>query len=149
MDDLTLKGIPPMKRVMTPFPYSIDAGESLVAAKRMMATHGFRHLPVKAGGRLEGVISDRDIQRALDGEAGLPGSAELRVGDVARHDAVVVDLSEPLDKVLARMSSDHLGAVLVVKDGNLAGIFTVTDACRVFAGHLRRLFPDPTGTDAA
>lgn len=149
MDDQPLKGIPPIKRVMTPFPYSIDAGESLVAAKRMMAIHGFRHLPVKSGGRLEGVISDRDIRRALDPESGLSDPAELRVGDVPCHQAVVVDLSEPLDKVLARMSEGHLGAVLVAKEGNLAGIFTVTDACSVFADHLRRLFPDPSGTDAA
>jgi acetoin utilization protein AcuB len=149
MDDRTLKGIPPIKRVMTPFPYSIDAGESLIAAQRMMASHGFRHLPVMSGGRLEGVISERDIQRALDAESGRPEPVEQRVGDVPRQDAVVVDLSEPLDRVLSRMSEGHLGAVLVVKEGKLAGIFTVTDACSVFAGHLRQLFPDPKGTDAA
>ena len=55
MADGPLKGIPPIKRVMTPFPYSIDSGESLVAAKRMMAAHGFRHLPVKSSGKLAGV----------------------------------------------------------------------------------------------
>ena len=149
MNDEPLRSIPPIKRVMTPFPYSIDAGETLVAARKMMAAHGFRHLPVMSEGSLEGVISDRDIDRALDPATGLPGPKELRVGDVARQDAVVVDLSEPLDEVLARMAEGHLGAVLAVKEGKLAGIFTVTDACRVFAGHLRGLFPDPRGTDAA
>ena len=149
MNDEPLRAIPPIKRVMTPFPYSIDADETLLAARKMMATHDFRHLPVKSGGRLVGVISDRDIQRTHDPSLDQTAVDELRVGDVARQDAVVVDLSEPLDKVLARMAEAHLGAVLVVKDGKLAGIFTVTDACRIFTGHLRALFPDPKGSDAA
>ena len=37
------------------------------------------------------------------------------------------------DRVLLHMADEHIGCALVVKDGRLAGIFTTTDACRVFS----------------
>jgi hypothetical protein len=46
------------------------------------------------------------------------------------------------------MAEHCLDSALVVKDGRLAGIFTVSDACRQFGRLLRSLFP-PGGDDAA
>jgi hypothetical protein len=47
------------------------------------------------------------------------------------------------------MAKRRLGAALVVKDGRLAGIFTLTDACQCFAESLRERFPPAGGDEAA
>jgi CBS domain-containing protein len=138
-----LKAIPQVKAVMTPFPYWVDIDDALSRALAMMAEHAIHHLPVVEGGRLVSVLSEKD----------LPGASEdrekLRVRDVCHGgEAYVVGLSEPLDRVLFHMAEHGLDSALVVKDGKLAGIFTVSDACQHFGKLLRSLFP-PGGDDAA
>ena len=140
--------IPSMRSVMTPFPYFVDAGESLLVARTLMVRHEVRHLPVKDGDELLGVLTDRDLKRALDPDLGLPPKDELFVRDVFMPDPYMVDTSEPLDRVLEEMATRHMGSVLVTSHGRLAGIFTTTDACRILCGHLRALAPRP-GDDAA
>jgi acetoin utilization protein AcuB len=140
--------IPAIKSVMTPFPYSIDPEAEAASARAMMDEHEIRHLPVKHGDSLVGVVSDRDIERALDPNVGLAAEERLRVKDVMVAEPYVVDLNERLDNVLLRLADQHDGCVLVVKHGRLAGIFTSTDACRVFGQHLRSL-RGSSGNDVA
>lgn len=141
--------IPSIKSVMTPFPYAVELDEPIAGAKALMATHDIRHLPVTDKGRLCGVITERDIRRALDPVFGLPPENELRVANVFVQDAYVVETSAPLDRVLSAMAERHLGSALVVKGEKLAGIFTVTDACRHFCRFLRAQLPPTGGEDAA
>ncbi len=141
--------IPPIKGVMTPFPHTIDAEAPLRQARNMMLEHEIRHLPVKRRQRLVGVLTDRDLKRALDPSLGLAPKNELFVDDVMIADAYTVSVHEPLDRVLIEMADRHIGCVLVVKDGHLAGIFTNTDACRVLAEDLRERFGAGDGGDAA
>lgn len=137
--------MPSIKAVMTPFPYFIGLQDPLTKAREMMAQHGIHHLPVMDQGELIGVISYRDVLRALD----LNVSGSRTVADAPRESIYLVDLSEPLDRVVAHMAEQRLGAALVVKDGRLAGIFTLTDACRSFAESLRQQFPREGGDEAA
>ena len=139
-----LKHIPTVLSVMSPFPYTINADEPAAAATRMMAEHAIRHLPVLDKGQLIGVISDRDIRRALLGAAG-PGAQSLRVGDICALEVYVIDIGERLDNVLLHMAGEHIGSALVMKEGRLAGIFTMTDACHHFGELLRARFPLPGG----
>ncbi len=141
--------IPSIRSVMTPFPYFVEVGESLLVARTLMVDHEVRHLPVKDGDTLVGVLTDRDLKRALDPDLGLPPKDELFVRDVYVPDAYTVDASELLDRVLEEMANRHLGSVLITSHGRLAGIFTTTDACRILCGHLRALAPPRRGDDAA
>jgi CBS domain-containing protein len=141
--------IPSMRTVMTPFPHCVDAGDSVLVARTLMVRHGVRHLPVKEGDKLVGVLTDRDLKRALDPDLGLPPKDELFVRDVSVPDAYTVDTSEPLDRVLEEMADRHVGSVLVTSHGRLAGIFTTTDACRILCAHLRALVPPRPEGDAA
>lgn len=140
--------MPLIKSVMTPFPYTIEVDASLVAAQAMMRDHGVRHLPVTRGGRLVGLLSERDLRRLLDPGQEWPAGDSVAVGDAALFDPFVVGMSSPLDDVLLEMAERRIGSALVVKDGRIAGIFTATDACRVLAEQLRALFPKGDG-DAA
>jgi acetoin utilization protein AcuB len=141
--------MPTTNSVMTPFPYVVQIEDSLLYAREVMVRHGVRHLPVKDGNKLAGVLSDRDLKRALDPDLGLPPKDELFVRDVYQSEAYVVESSEPLDLVLEQMATKHIGSALVTKGGQLVGIFTATDACRVFCRHLRSMFPTGSGDAAA
>ena len=143
-----LKTMPQVKMVMTPFPYSIEKQQSLDRAKEMMVKHRIHHLPVMEEGVPVGAISYRDLQRTQR-QGASEESGALSVADVPMEGAYVVDLSEPLDRVLSHMAKARLSAALVVKGGRLAGIFTLTDAYRCFAEHLRREFPPKGGNEAA
>lgn len=134
---------------MTPFPHFVAIDESLLRAKALMVEYEVRHLPVKDGNALVGLVTDRDIKRALDPDLGLPPKEELFVRDVFIPDAYVVDIHEPLDRVLEHMFRYHIGSALVTKAGRLVGIFTTVDACRLFCEHLRSLFPTGPGHVAA
>lgn len=143
-----MKTRPLLKTAMTPFPYSVDLSDTVTVAKELMDSHGVHHLPVTRGHELVGVLSARDL---LDRERELAGHERdaARVEEVYTAEPFIADLKEPLDNVLTAMAERHIGCALVTRKGNLAGIFTNTDACRCFAEHLRTLFPAPGDDDAA
>ena len=132
-----MKGIPPIKAVMTPFPHWIEIDAPLDQAREMMVRQQVRHLPVMERGRLVSVLAQKDVAPAP--RAGADSGRTVR--DVCETNAYVVGLSEPLDRVLLHMAQHHIESALVAKDDKLAGIFTVTDACRCFGKFLRSLFP--------
>ena len=132
-----MKAIPQVVSVMTPFPYFTVTSASIANAEQMMIEHGIRHLPVYEDDDLTGIVSERDLKRATAlGHA--PGAeTDLLVGDVCSYRPYVADISDPLDKVLEAMVEHRVGAVLIMKEGEMAGIFTAQDACEILAKTLR------------
>ena len=141
--------IPSVGSVMTPFPHFVHVDDSLLVARTMMVEYDVRHLPVKDGNQLVGILTDRDLKRALDPDLGLPPKDQLFVRDVFVSDAFVVDSTESLDNVLEQLALRHIGSALVTKKGRLVGIFTLVDACRTFCEHLRAMFPNGHGNEVA
>ena len=142
------KSIPVMAAVMTPFPWHIPHDAPLSQAQAMMDEHHVRHLPVMVDGYVDTVVSVRDLKRARP--FGQPLSdEEWRVADVAAMRAYIADVGDPLDRILDVMAETHIGSVIVTKDGELAGIFTENDACRLFAQELREAAGEPPEDDVA
>ncbi len=84
-------------------------------------------------------LPDEDLERLFDEEC--PGPVDLGsvlandpISNAAEHPVIVVDISTRLSEVLARMREAGRGAVLVTKDGSLAGIFTERDVLLRVAG---------------
>ena len=144
-----MRHIPQIKTVMTPFPYFIELSATLGEARNMMEQHHIRHLPVVQNHNLVGIITDRDIRLTLGSEYGQPAEEDNFVKDVFIEKAYTVELTEPLDNVLLHMAYSHIGSALVTKNGRLAGLFTVTDACRQFGQFLREHFLPAHGNDVA
>ena len=144
-----MKKVPAIKTVMTPFPYSVDIDAPISEAQEFMRRHKIRHLPVTHEHSLIGVLSDRDIKLYLGPDLAYPKVTETRVRDVYMDHPCIVDLNERLDNVLEMMAERHIGSVLVTRQDKLAGVFTVTDACRSFAEFLRDQFRPVDGDDAA
>ena len=132
-----MKRIPAIKVFMTPFPYSIAADAPLQEAQAFIHAKKIRHLPITDDGQLIGMLTDRDIKLVLGPDFAYPQPGDLTVREVMLPNAYAVDLNERSDTVLAHMAQHHLGSAMVTRKGALAGIFTVTDACRAFAELLR------------
>ncbi len=127
--------------VMTRGPWVVDDDAPLRQARSLMVDREVHHLPVTHQGTLVGVLSDRDVKRALDPELGLPPEDELFVRDVCVFDAYAVAPAEPLERVLRTMADRHIGSALVTEDGRVVGILTASDACRLFAEFLHAARP--------
>jgi len=134
-----MKKLPLIKSVMTPFPYSVDINTLLGDAHEYMREHDIHHLPVTDGDRLAGILNEQEILAN-------PGA---RAFEISLREPGVFDLNARLDDVLSRMADMRLDTVLVTRQKKLVGIFTVTDACRVFAEYLRDVFAPPGGDEAA
>ena len=132
---MTTVPCPALASVFTPFPYHIDCMASIEEARKLMKQHSIRHLVVMSEGDIFSVISDREIQHhaAL---YGVDKHSDLKVNDICVNNAVVADINDPLDKVLEAMAEHHLGCIVVLRDGEWAGVLTPTDACTHFARFL-------------
>jgi len=105
-------------------------------AQAMMKEHGCRHLPVLDGGKLVGILSERDFFLAAQGNEDW---GDTPVSDVANDSVYAVAPSTPLSEVAQRMSETRFGcAVIKGEDQHVLGIFTTTDACRALAAALEK-----------
>jgi len=127
---------PKIKTAMTPFPHSVEIRAPISEAQDFMDEHDIRHLPVTENGVLIGVVTQRDISLLLGPTFDYPNPADLTVTDAMVTETFVVDLETPLAGVAKTMADKHYGSALVTRRGKLAGIFTMTDACRVLADQL-------------
>ena len=137
----TKKTIPALASVLTPFPYHIESSASITEAEELMKEHNIRHLIVMEDGDIYGVLSDREIQHhgAL---YGMDRNSDLTISDVCPNSFVAADIHDPLDKVLQVMAEKQLGSIVALREGELAGIFTTTDACQHFATFLQGSIDD-------
>jgi acetoin utilization protein AcuB len=62
MEDLQMKSVPTVDKYMTSHPHTIGVDQPLSLAHKIMTEFRIRHLPVLDGGKLVGVISDRDLE---------------------------------------------------------------------------------------
>ena len=125
------KPIPTIQKYMTTQPHSIGQEQKMAMAHKMMREHRFRHLPVLTGGKLVGLLSDRDLNlietlRDVDPE-------QVRVEDAMTGDPYTVAPDSPLDEVVSAMAEHKYGCAVVMQNDKLVGIFTTVDACRAFA----------------
>lgn len=119
---------PTVQEYMTASPETVARGSSLAAASKLMSDRGIRHLPVVEGGRLVGILSERDLHllRKLR-EINLE---QLTVDEAMTRDPYQVSPGARLDEAAAVMSRRKYGAAVVVDAGKVVGILTTTDALR-------------------
>jgi acetoin utilization protein AcuB len=139
--------MPPVAAAMTPFPYHVQIGDPISEVERLMEEHRIRHIPVQDGGRVVGIISQRDIFHLVNPALPRRDHGRIHARDVMVADPYIVELSAPLDEVVEEMARRQIGAALVVRHERLAGILSAVDVCRVLAEILRQRFPD--GNEAA
>ena len=139
--------MPPVAVAMTPFPHAVQVRDPVVRVEALFRDHEIRHIPVLDGDDVVGVISQRDVYHLVNPALPRVDKARIRARDILTPNPYVVELNAPLGEVVAEMGGRRLGCAIVVKDGKLAGILSVTDVCRILAEVLEVRFGG--GGDAA
>jgi len=123
--------IPPIQRFMTPVPITVTTDTPISEAIRLLDKHPIRHLPVTEGGRVSGLVSQRDLQVAASAQPTLTG---LKVRSIMSVPVYTVSPSAPVDTVCWTMARQKHGcAVIVDGSGKALGVFTTVDALDVLA----------------
>jgi len=122
------KAIPTVQKYMTAMPLTVRPDLSLAAADKLMHEHNIRHLPVLSGGRLVGLVSQRDVRlietlRDVDPKV-------VSVEEAMSQDIYEISPETPLEEVASNMASHKYGSAVVVDGGKVVGIFTTVDAMK-------------------
>jgi acetoin utilization protein AcuB len=129
------KPIPQIQKHMTTAPHSIGSDQVIAKAALMMNEHHIRHLPVLRGGRLLGILTDRDIKlietfRDVD-------PTKITVEEAMTEQPYSVGPETPLDEVVETMAANKYGSAVIVQNQKVVGIFTTVDACEALCQLLR------------
>ncbi len=104
-----------------------------------------RHLPVIEKGKVIGIVSDRDLYKALGPKSNsnaieaAAGATELhvipkKVQHIMHRGVITVSPDTYASEAAAKMADNKIGALPVVdKDNKLLGILSSTDILRVFS----------------
>jgi CBS domain-containing protein len=118
-----------IKDVMTSEPRTIDAGQSVAYAAKMMRDEDVGLAPIVEDDKLIGMLTDRDIAIRVVAEGRNPD--EVMVGEVASKQVVTVDPQQDLDEALRIMAKHQVRRLPVVEeDGRLVGIVAQADVAR-------------------
>lgn len=110
---------------MTRTPAVLHVTHSIRAAQRVFADKPYQHLPVLQGGRLIGIVSDRDVTRFLTGR---PQAADLEIALAMTQDPLTVTADMFVEDAAALLIRHKIHSLPVVEDGDkLLGIITASD----------------------
>jgi acetoin utilization protein AcuB len=129
-----------VKERMTKQPVVAAPDMSVPDALNQMRQQRIRRLPVvDKGGRLVGIVSDRDLLHASPSPATSLSVWEITyllskvlLKDVMTSKVITVNGDTPLEDAARIMADNKIGGLPVVDDGALVGIITETDLFKVF-----------------
>lgn len=125
------KPIPTISKYMTTSPHSIGQEQTLERAHTVMKEFRIRHLPVLEGGKLVGIVTDRDL-RLVESLSGVDPKT-LTVAEAMTPDPYVTTPETGLDEVVSTMAEHKYGAAVILQNGKVVGMFTTVDACRALS----------------
>lgn len=97
-------------------------------AARIMAKYGFEGFPVVDGGQIVGILSRREIDRAIRLNLGnMPVSHYMTAGDI--H----VTPADSVERLQQAMTQFGVGQVPVISDGQIVGVVTRTDLIKLWS----------------
>jgi CBS-domain-containing membrane protein len=128
--------------LMTEKVATLGQGDTLDVADGIMSMGRIRHLPVLDGGKVVGVVSQRDLFRSALGAAlafGIQRPQELmksvEIRDVMSAPAVTVAPGSSVQDAARTMAEKKIGCLPVVENGRLVGILTENDVLRYAMAH--------------
>lgn len=116
---------------MTAQPMTLGREQTMEKAHELMREHRMRHIPVLHGGRLVGIVSERDLH-LVEGSPNTDPSV-VRVDEAMTADPWEVSPDMPVSEAARTMADKRYGAAVVVEDRKVVGIFTTIDALRALA----------------
>ncbi len=120
--------------IMTAQPYTLSPDDSLAQARKLMADHHIRHVPIVSGdGSLVGMVSQRDVLAAADSSI-LPEQRSreqeenyVALSSVMTSPVQTVDEHASLRGTAMHLMQNRMGCLPVTRDDELVGIITDSD----------------------
>jgi CBS domain-containing protein len=106
---------------------TVSAGDRLGEAAKRMVARGVGAVLVMEGDRLEGILTERDLMRAV----ATGYSDDARVGDWMTRQPETVDASDATDHAASLMIHGGFRHLPVVDQGRVVGIISIRDLMRV------------------
>ena len=109
---------------------SIEPTADLAAAAKLLSKHRIGAVVIcGAGGRLAGILSERDIVRAM-AENGA-SALGLPVGQVMTRNVITCGESDPIADLMERMTAGKFRHMPVVKADQLIGVISIGDVVKM------------------
>lgn len=130
----------PLSSVMTAEPVTVTADQKLIDVKHIFEKKKFHHhIPVvDVEQRPVGLIDMAGFIRAI-GSASLDESEKVysstTVGDILSSNFVLCDPHVTIKAAAEEFCKNRADAILITRDGRLAGIVTPLDLVKLIAGH--------------
>lgn len=128
--------------ILTADPITVGLDDSLASIKRVFDSHAFHHLLVIADGELFGVISDRDVLRAVSPFVDSPNERPIDSATMKRHahqimsrKPITTTADQPIELAARRLLEAKVSCLPVLDDNNkVIGIVTWHDLLRAVCG---------------
>jgi CBS domain-containing protein len=127
----------PVRAIMQEKIVTISAHESLSTVEDIMRLGRVRHMPVVSGGRLVGVVSERDLLRSSLSSLSSHRTDErkaflyaVEIGRVMSQPPIVIGPDASVKQAACTMAEAKIGCLPVVVGEDLIGIVTETDVLR-------------------
>ncbi len=118
---------------------TVSPATTLPEAVRLTRERGVRHLPVVDGALLVGIVSDRDLKRAMASPATTLEAHELayalervRMDELMTRAVITIAPMFPVEEAARLMVKEKISALPVTEGGRLVGIITETDVLALF-----------------
>lgn len=108
---------------------TIEPTADLAAAAKLLVMHRIGSVVISgAGGRLAGILSERDIVRAMAEQ----GAAALTqpVGQFMTRNVMTCSEDDDVASVMERMTSGRFRHLPVLRDGKLVGLVSIGDVVK-------------------
>lgn len=108
---------------------SIEPTADLAAAAKLLSTHRIGAVVIRgAGGRLAGILSERDIVRAV-AEQGADALA-ISVGQAMTRNVVICGENDSIADIMERMTAGKFRHMPVLRDGQMIGVVSIGDVVK-------------------
>ena len=114
-----------VRDVMSAPPVCMAATESVSAAAKAMKDRGIGTVLVVAGGRLDGLVTDRDITIRVLAENRDP--LTTRLGDICTTDLAVLSPDDDVQKAIRLVRERAVRRLPVIADGVPVGVVSIGD----------------------
>jgi CBS domain-containing protein len=125
------------REIMMGSPVTLTPDDTLDLANDVISLGRIRHIPVMDGGKLVGLLSERDLIGAaanrIFGLKQKSRSALLKaelIKNVMKKRVVTVAPETPIKELAHLMAEKKIGCVPVVDNGTLVGLITTTNVLR-------------------
>jgi len=108
---------------------SIEPTADLATAAKLLSKHRIGSVVILgAGERLVGILSERDIVRALSEQGA--GALALPVGQVMTRDVATCGEDDTVASIMERMTAGRFRHMPVVANGRLVGLISIGDVVK-------------------